>query len=181
MATSARLRKDLSSLSTLASSDLDVIWREVSNAALAAEALNDVLPALVATYGAAAATVAADWYDELRDAQGVPKKFTAIPADIPDSGVGALVGWATNETDDLTALQTLIVGGLQRRITNFGRLTITGSSVADPSAVGWKRVGDGHSCQFCSMLLSRGAVYREATADFQAHDHCGCTAAPEFT
>jgi hypothetical protein len=180
VATSARLRKDLAALSGLAAGDLDVIWREVSTAALAAEALNDVLPALVATYGSAAAALAADWYDELRDARGVAGRFSAIPAHIPDPGTGALVGWATSQATDLTALQTLVVGGVQRRIVNFSRLTVTGSSIADPKAVGWRRVGDGSNCEFCSMLLGRGAVYTEATADFQAHDHCNCGAEPEF-
>lgn len=179
MATSARLRRDLANLSGLAAGDIDVIWREVSTAALAAEALNDVLPALVATYGAAAASLAADWYDELRDSRGVSKRFSAIPAEVADSGTGALVGWATSTATDLTTLQTLVAGGLQRRIVNFSRLTVTGSSLADPSAVGWQRVGVGE-CDFCQMLLGRGAVYTEATADFQSHDHCACGAEPVF-
>jgi hypothetical protein len=156
-----------------------VIWREVSTAALAQQALNDVLPNLVATYGAAAAALAADWYDEFRDAAGARRHFAAIPADISDAGTGALVGWATSAATDLTTLRTLIDGGLQRRIVNFSRLTVTGSSIADPSAVGWQRVGVGE-CDFCQMLLGRGAVYSEATADFPAHDHCACDAEPVF-
>jgi hypothetical protein len=30
------------------------------------------------------------------------------------------------------------------------------------------------------MLIGRGAVYSEATADFAAHDHCKCSAVPAF-
>jgi hypothetical protein len=30
------------------------------------------------------------------------------------------------------------------------------------------------------MLADRGAVYSEATADFAAHDHCGCSAEPVY-
>jgi hypothetical protein len=30
------------------------------------------------------------------------------------------------------------------------------------------------------MLLGRGAVYTEASADFEAHDHCNCGAAPAW-
>lgn len=47
---------------------------------------------------------------------------------------------------------------------------------ADPKARGWRRVASGRACSFCLMLASRGVVYREDTADFQAHDHCGCSA-----
>jgi hypothetical protein len=55
---------------------------------------------------------------------------------------------------------------MQRRIANFSRDTITGSSIADPKAQGWERVGNGE-CAFCSMLIGRGAVYSEASADFE--------------
>lgn len=179
MTTSAQLRRDLATLSGLAAGDLDVIWRKVTTAELAAGALFDVLPPLVATYGAAAATVAADWYDLRREQADVPKRFSAIPADIADPGTNALVGWASATATDLTSFQTLIDGGLQRRILTFSRQTVMGSSVADPSAVGWRRVGLGE-CDFCAMLLGRGAVYSESSADFPAHDHCRCGAEPEF-
>lgn len=142
-------------------------------------ALRDTLPALIEGYGAAAAAFAADWYDETRDEKAVRGRFTAIPAAIPDVGAQPLVGWALAESTDLAGFQGLIEGGTQRRIANFARQTVSGSSVADPSARGWKRVGVG-GCDFCRMLLGRGSVYTEATADFEAHDHCNCTAAPAW-
>lgn len=173
------LRDGVDGLSTLAARDLDVLWRQVTSAAEAEAALRDVLPALIDTYGAAAGTLAADWYDEHRDMVDAKGNFRAFPADIKDTGAQSLVGWATTTATDYTAFQTLILGGMQRRIANFSRGTITGSSVADPAARGWERIGSGE-CDFCSMLLGRGAVYSEATADFQAHDHCRCSAAPVF-
>jgi hypothetical protein len=30
------------------------------------------------------------------------------------------------------------------------------------------------------MLIARGAVYTEVTADFASHDHCNCSAVPAF-
>src|SRR5450756_974958 len=51
-------------------------------------------------------------------------------------------------------------------------------SVADRRARGWARAGTGR-CDFCAMLIGRGAVYTEATANFETHDHCGCVAVPE--
>jgi hypothetical protein len=159
--------------------ELDGFWKGMSLAS-AATMLNDVLPGLIDEYGAAAATLAADWYNELRAQREVKRRFEAVPADIANTGVGALVGWAADTATDDAAFTALILGGAQRRVSNFSRLTVTTSSVADPGARGWRRVGDGSSCDFCSMLLGRGAVYTEATADFASHDHCHCQAEPEF-
>jgi len=41
---------------------------------------------LVAIYGSAAATLGADWYDEMRAAAAVKGRFRAIPAELPDQG-----------------------------------------------------------------------------------------------
>jgi hypothetical protein len=164
-----------------AAHDLDDLWRQVRNAAEAETALRDILPALIDTYGIAASALAAEWYDDLRDKVGPRGRFRAIPADIKDSGAQELVGWATAKATDLGTLQTLVLGGMQRRIANFSRQTVMGSSIADPGARGWQRVGVGECTNgFCDMLIGRGAVYSEATADFAAHDHCKCSAVPAF-
>jgi hypothetical protein len=49
-------------------------------------------------------------------------------------------------------------------------------------------VTDGDPCAFCAMLASRpilsdrGAYYRsQKTASFEAHNDCGCSAAPAFS
>lgn len=179
MPTTLLLRSDIAALTREAESDLAALWRGAEAADAVEEALRDLLPGLIDLYGSAAATVAADWYDDLRDEAGVRGRFTAIPAEVAETGTQALVGWALAESTDMTAFESMILGGTQRRIANFSRLTVTGSSIADPAAVGWMRVGAGE-CDFCQMLIGRGAVYREATADFQAHDHCKCGAAPEW-
>jgi len=173
------LRDGVKGLVGYASRDLHALWRQVSSAAEAEVALRDILPGLIDTYGAAAGTLAADWYDEHRDKLEVPGHFRAIPADVKDAGAQALVGWATATATDMSSLQSLVLGGTQRRIANFSRGTITGSSIADPKATGWQRVGSGE-CAFCAMLIGRGAVYSEASADFASHDHCNCSAVPAF-
>jgi hypothetical protein len=179
LATPTRLRRDIRTLTNEAASDLQALWREVETALAVEVALRDVLPGLVDAYGAAAATVAAEWYDDLRAEREVRGRFLAAPADIAQTGTQALVGWALTEARDLPAFKTLIEGGTQRRIANFARQTVTMSSIADPAARGWQRTGLGE-CDFCQMLIGRGAVYSEATADFEAHDHCSCGAEPAF-
>lgn len=160
------------------------MWLQVSTAVEARDALVDILPAIVDRYGEAAAALAADWYDQLRDTAGVAGRFAAIQAATGTSGVGALAGWAVGPlfaaSPDWSAARTLVAGGLQRRIANAARTTVTRSSVADPQARGWQRVSRGGGCDFCTMLAARGAVYEEATADFASHDHCDCVATPAW-
>jgi hypothetical protein len=72
-------------------------------------------------------------------------------------------------------------GAITRHILDGGRDTILGSVERDEQALGWARVTDGDPCYFCLTLAGRGPVYKtEQTADFQAHDHCGCTAEPFY-
>ena len=168
----------------MAASDLDALWRQVGTADEAREALLDILPALVDVYGSAAGTVAADWYDNLRDELNIERRFFAIVAEIEDPGTDALARWGISplfsDNPDPDAARSLINGGLQRRIADVSRNTVRISSLEDPVADGWQRVGDGSSCAFCLMLIARGAVYSDASADFASHDHCGCAAAPAF-
>lgn len=171
------LRDGITGLVGYAKRDLYALWRQVRTAAEAEVALRDVLPSLIDTYGAAAGTLAADWYDDLRDKAGAGGNFRAIPADIKDPGAQELVGWATSKATDMSTMQTLVLGGMQRRISNFSRTTVSGSSIADPKSVGWKRIGVG-ACEFCRMLIERDVTYTEATADFASHDHCNCQAYP---
>lgn len=181
----AALREAVSDLVTLADADLTQLWREVSSALQAREALLDLLPVLVDAYGSAAATVAADWYDDLRDAERIAGRFTAIPAELDDTGADALARWGVDPLfhgePDWSRAQALISGGLQKRIANAARNTVTGSAVQDPAADGWQRVARGSGCPFCQMLAGRGAVYRESTVDFSPHDDCHCVATVAWT
>lgn len=173
------LRRGEDALARLATNDLAALWRQVSNAVEARQALEDILPSLLRTYGQAAASLAADWYDEARLAAEVGGAFTAIPADFDAQGSRELAAWATGRGTDLDSVLTLVAGGMQRRLMAWSRDTVMGSALADPRADGWQRVGLG-SCAFCAMLIGRGAVYSESTADFASHDHCHCSAAPAF-
>jgi hypothetical protein len=88
---------------------------------------------------------------------------------------------------DSSALST--TQGTAVRIAQSGaRDTILGTVDADPKALGYYRVTDGHPCAFCALLASRvsmkgrGSLYRsKESASFKAHNDCGCTAAPLFS
>lgn len=74
-----------------------------------------------------------------------------------------------------------VTGQVVSLVASGGRDTVLGGVAADPAAVGYQRVTDGDPCAFCRMIASRGIVrYSAESAGFQAHPHCGCTAAPAF-
>lgn len=141
--------------------------------------LREIIPKLVEQYGLAAGSMAAAWYDDLRDAYGVAKRFTAIVPEVGEVGTDSLIGWAADHAEDYTSMRALIAGGIQRRIANMSREAIIGSSHADPGARGWMRTGSGE-CEFCAMLIGRGAVYSQSSVKFKSHDWCNCGASPAF-
>lgn len=187
MASPAEAREALTGLTRLAAADLARMWVPIAAAPPVAvrDALIDVLPALADEYGTAAAALAADWYDELRAEAGVPGRFYAVQAPLPGMArFEALARWGVDPlfaaSPDAAAALTRITGGMQRTIADMHRLTVTESSLQDPQAAGWRRVGEGASCGFCNMLIGRGAVYSDKTVTFKSHDHCNCAASPAW-
>lgn len=184
MATPAELRVAITDLAALADNDLRALWRQVGTAEEARDALMDTLPGLVASYSLAAATISADWYDEMRDMIDARGRFRAIPAEPDDLGTEKLARWGVEplfrpEPDPRRA-RTLVGGGMQLRIANASRRTIMRSSVEDPASRGWQRQGSG-DCGFCAMLIGRGQIYTtEENATFGAHDWCKCSAVPAW-
>jgi hypothetical protein len=177
-------RADLAELARLGENDLSIVFRNVVKADKVRDQLGDILPKLVNVYGSAAASLSADWYDDLRDASGARGRFSAIVADLPDAGrTQSLARWAVGPlygaNPDGVAAKSMASSGLQRIIFNAGRDTIRTSSTQDRAASGWQREGNG-GCPFCEMLIGRGAVYSEATADFESHDRCRCVGVPVF-
>ena len=67
-----------------------------------------------------------------------------------------------------------VSGSMSRISLNAGRETVMSAVRSDPAAFGWSRDGTGDTCAFCSMLISRGPVYKEETVGFKSHDHCAC-------
>lgn len=181
-ATARRHRADLAELAGFAENDLSLVFQDVSSAALVKEALNDTLPRLVEVYGSAAASLGADWYDELREQAEVRGRFQAIVAELPDRGrTESLAGFAVSPLfgakPDATTALSKAAGGLQKIIFNADRFTITGSSNQDRRC-GWMRQGNGE-CDWCQQYLD-GEVHYVEGYDFDAHDRCQCVAVPVF-
>lgn len=179
-------RADLALLASLAIGDMNAAMagEQTGDARVFRDTLADVLQSLVLIYADAAASLGADWYDELRDKAEVRGRFQAIVATLPDVGrTQSLAGWAVEPlfgaTPNAATALTRAAGGLQKIVLDADRATVTGSSIADPQARGWQREGVGE-CRFCRMLIGRGAVYTEASVDFRSHDNCHCVGVPAF-
>lgn len=69
-----------------------------------------------------------------------------------------------------------------------GRRTLTELAAADPRATGWRRIASPNACKFCTDLtgITFNATAQDGpggstSADFAAHDNCGCGVEPIYT
>jgi hypothetical protein len=149
----------------------------------ARDALLGFVPVLVAQYGESAASVAADWYDDVRASERVPGRFRALMQESPyQSAVTDTVRRAAGAlfSDNPGATLLALSATTGKYALAAGRETITASTARDPRASGWQRVTRGGACGFCRMLAGRGAVYRDGTAHFASHGDCNCAAVPSW-
>lgn len=148
--------------------------------------LTEVLPGWGGMYEDAAATVAADLYEQKRLAEGVDFVPHTISLAEPatEARWAILSSWAVPvgaEDVDWDSVFQLIVGGAHRTIADAHRNTTIRNAIADPASRGWQRVGRGAgSCNFCLMLISRRNVYTEESVKFRSHDNCRCSAESAF-
>lgn len=149
--------------------------------------------ALVTAGRSRAVKTATDYYGAAKTGAGFDALIPAVPAPELDlamsvqalllngpvsvkkqlaSGVGLIAAM------DKAKAQTLRVG--KRLVLEAPRKHLITLSHKDKDALGWARVSDGQPCHFCAMLVSRGPVYGEKTARFEAHNGCGCSVRPFF-
>ena len=142
----------------------------------------DTVPDVVAFYSEGSAALAADFYDDAR--VGTRGAYSAAPVVLDRTvKIRRGVAWASFplsiDDDELAAARFAEV--MRTEMARPYRDTVISNRQQDKSCVGWKRITRGSkSCGFCRMLADRGAVYKEATASFAAHDDCMCTCAPVF-
>lgn len=177
-------RRDLAELVRLAQRDLRLIFDPLDDAERARDVLASVLPRLVSVYGSASATLAADWYDELRADAAVRGRFTVATAELPGTDrTDTLARWAVgplfSAKPDWAVAFTNVAGGLQQIIADADRQTITVSSIEDRGCEGWVRATTGACCSYCEDLAAGGDIFR-TEIQFDTHNSCGCIAAPAF-
>lgn len=165
--------------------DLDQVLDLVADLPLeeAIAELQAILPDLVDYHGETLAAVAAEWYEQLRDAEGL---FTATLADSYSAEqIQGTVKYAGKflAAGDQAAARQLLAGAMQRWIMYSGRETVARNVRLDPSKPRFARVPVGETCAWCDMLASRGWVYHsKETAGINGgyHDHCNCQIVPSW-
>jgi hypothetical protein len=191
----AEHRRRQTLLSGALSADVARLWAvfDPADAAGSAEALSGPLRALAVQARSTSAGLSTGYYPRFRAAEGVPGTFAPVAAAplveeavATSLRVAGLVGFrravAAGRVPEVASRIAMVgvSGAVSRMALDGGRSVVVGSSVADPRASGWARVASARACAFCAMLASRGPVYSEDTADFDAHDHCACAAEPVF-
>jgi hypothetical protein len=198
----ARLARDVSQLMpSLDYEDIKGSWPGLEAALVAATEQNR----------RRSAGIAATIYSRFRVAEGVVGSFSPRPPNPLDldqlrinlrvvgpGTAGNLVRQARPDVAQITT--TKVIGEVQRNVANGGREVMQNSVAADPQAVGWIRILGDNPCAFCTMLASRGPVYKSRDTaravgtdrqtgqaifsdridDFAAHQHCGCTVEPVY-
>jgi len=179
------LRQGQAAIADMVRETLDDLVRSLnlSNPEAARDLLLQVVPGLVEQYGDMAASVAADWYDDVRAAEGVRSTFRARAQQSPYlDAVDGTVRRASAGlfTQDSAAVLTALSGPVGKYVLAAGRQTIIASTDRDPAASGWQRITRAGACDFCRMLAGRGGVYRQASVHFASHDDCHCAAVPSW-
>lgn len=160
--------------------------------------LKELVAGLVHHYAPASATLSVQHYDAARRAAGIHTPFhpTAAPSP-PLEQIGRTVDWAAQPLwgpqSDMATAQTRLEGGVEKLVLDVGRETTVQNVKADRIARAWARETKPGACYFCSLLATRGAVYKNrdtagAGANdqfvgdglFKFHDHCRCVAVPVF-
>lgn len=188
MATTTSSQAAQAGLVTALSYDLERAWNglDISSLRQSLPEFTLTIAALVRRYGSASATLAVQQYLADRRAAGVRAAFSPKPAVLPPlPQVGATVSWATqplwSATPDVGAAQQRLQGAADMLVMDVGRQTIVDNAQRDRHAKGWARIPEPGACSFCALLATRGAVYKQQTANFRSHDHCRCHAEPVFT
>lgn len=145
--------------------------------------LLQAIPELIGYFTEGSAALAADFYADERDRARARGLF-AVDLTINDRTVKIrrAVAWASDPlfSGDVEAAGKRLAQVVQFETAKPYRDTILENRRRDPESVGWTRIAGPKACGFCRLLASKGAIFKKATADFAAHDHCGCTAAPVF-
>lgn len=164
-------RRAIDDLTALAVRDLVALWQTLTldDAVEASKQVQALLPLIIDGYGTAAATLSADWYDELREQASAPGRYVAKAVDVaPEGQVAALARWGVSplfgaEPDPAKAL-SLVAGGMQRLLANVDRQSVEVNSEADPGRPLYARHASANACAFCKLLATRSAVYGSAKA-----------------
>lgn len=206
------MRNQLGMINRIAADDLRAVWDTARKlpGLEAREYMLQALEVIVETYGATAADISAEWWNEMMvDPEFLAKPVTAFE----QKQLKAKTRWGTAPiiTGETSAYERM-AGVVQQAIFGAQRSTVEVNALW--SKVGYARYARADACAFCRILASRGAVYGSKAAAMYVgsatvrkhyangkdrgyrlkpgrvrgvqkagekyHDHCRCIVAPEF-
>ena len=142
------------------------------------DALIDIATAVARKYGAASATLSAEFYDKIGRLAGrtLPAALPAEAATVHEVAK-AVVGTAKSGNPDIVA------GAVSRLVKQQGVDTTMQNAIRDGAEWAW--VPQGETCAFCITLASRGwqRASRDALRGGHAehiHANCDCTYSVRF-
>lgn len=164
-----------------ASRDLNGLFRSLNlgNPKRARDTLFVEVPQLTSAYGEQTASLAVDWYDELRYLEGVPGRYRAsmaptFPEEFVRKRLRFGAGHLFTETPQL--MLPFLLDAAQEYVLQPGRDTILHSVAEDRAAKGWERVTSPDACDFCQRLSGRFG--KTDWVNYPAHGNCNCSAVP---
>lgn len=174
-------RDTVSGIASLAQADIGSFAASIVNESpeRVAAQLRAAAPAVVSTYGGAAAVAGALFYETNRPRPG----FTAPLAEpsIGDALMGEL-GWAlaplfATAVDDaaVSLMLSRLDGVTQKFVSDPDRETLRLAAAADPTSRGIRRYATAGACAFCAYLSSVQAHVVESS---EWHLHCNCVNVP---
>ena len=137
------------------------------------DALLDLIPGLVHSYGDVAAALAVEYFEQTTGQRGTIHAGPSTEA--VQASTRAVIGglWEGKDTEAMMA----VIASATRHMLQSGRTTIHDSAKYTPG-IRFARVPDGNACDWCLIMSSRGAVYlTEETAGGEGneyHDSDGC-------
>lgn len=150
----------------------------------------DNVATLVGRYEEDTLARTAEYLHNFYDEQGAGSPEVLLPPRVPREQINASL-----HSQSVAAIKKASRGGrsstvavnaafaatsqsMVRLVRDSSRDTIRVTALADGRFGGWRRVGTGDTCAFCTMLISRDAVYTESSVRFASHDNCNCEVEP---
>jgi hypothetical protein len=151
------------------------------------DALLIAFPALVALFGQRAAQVALEFYEGVREDEGVQEEFHATLAPITDddravyaSDVRRLMGGLYSGSSTFEAFESSMQGMATKRTMQMADSTLYALANADPAHPKVALVPHAGACGWCVLIGSRGFTNTEQAMEHMRHDGCKCTTVVDF-
>jgi hypothetical protein len=158
----------LDQLSTAALADLNALMVSLSGESPDRQraVLFEAFPEVFNPYAAAASSVSATFYEEVRSLSNVDGDPASTLDRVDSDRWGSLVGWGTQgsmfERGGAALVYSLLSGGLTAIMREMASDTIIGNGQLERVQVGYQRVPSPGCCAFCHMVASKGDLFKSA-------------------